>query len=1075
MEFLLEAAASGSRVPRQAAYGFFCFVEGSALQQRSVAGGKGLVEGSKGVFKVGLEGLDPSWLSRLDIAKGPVLSSPNDLDILVEKLDIIEYESLLVSWMVTDLEDSKTHTIDRVWSGEYMDHGFTKSMSKLDWCYTMLQELRSVIVGGALIHKNREGSKHEGRRIRPTISDFGGNCASSQSSFNNGRIEEWEDINNLVSRKFVDFLKLLMKICPIEGYQVCKVPVTIGKSYKVEVLCIVDDIDECHILLGRPWRCEVNGKYDVKRNLYLFSWEGRRIVMVPPKVTPQLPKPEVKVEEKIVKAEVVDKHIEKIQDLQSYKQHDDKISTLLCETTNKVDTLKTCEEIIGFNDDEDVKGFNCEPKTDFKCVHDLNVHDLDSGFKSEISYLLVVSPEMESPEMESPEMESPEVEPPEVGRWGGWKGWKRSWIDRWEYGRCIKKYEGFRVDVKRKSIEDNVRREKVFEVDKALNIENSRILPEVRNNKVADAFQEEYELQCGEPLDGEAKQVTYVVQRTLCSPKGSNSSQRNKIFQTKCLVKEKICSIIIVGGSCKNLVSKALVKALKLPTEPYPSPYQIGWIKKGPTLMVNEICKAPLVIGKHYNELVTCDVVVIEACHLLLRRPWQHDVDSTHQGKLNMYLFKWSGKTIAMLHIGVISPKKKLKSKTLVTLVASPKEFQAERKETGASYALVMKGVKDVMENAIPVAIKPLLAEFGKIVTDVAPDALPPLRNIQHQIDLSRKTTLLVSISNEVLGIDSIKELYANDEDYGNIWMELETKQHRGEFILIDGYLFKGNRLCIPKTSLRSQLIKEVHAGGLSAHLGRDKTIASVESLYMPLPVPESPWVDISMDFVLGLPRTQWGVNSVFVVVDSTAHPQMDGQTEVVNRTLGNMIRCLCGEKPKLWDVWLAQAEFAYNSAVHSSTRFSPFKAVYKTSPRHVVMRANITKPNAKYKIAADKHRRKKLFQVGDEVMVFRRKKHFPVGTYSMLQPKKYDPYKILRKINDNAYVVDFPITMSISKTFNVSDIYEFHSEDVNEDKHSRTSSFKERRNDEDIINELAEEYIDHLECGKSKGTLSMS
>ncbi|GJX99813.1 hypothetical protein Tco_0356832 [Tanacetum coccineum] len=97
-----------------------------------------------------------------------------------------------------------------------------------------------------------------------------------------------------------------------------------------------------------------------------------------------------------------------------------------------------------------------------------------------------------------------------------------------------------------------------------------------------------------------------------------------------------------------------------------------------------------------------------------------------------------------------------------VTLVASPKEFQTKRKETGVSYALV---VKDVTENAIPVVIKPLLAEFGKIVTDDTPDALPPLRNIQHQIDLSRKTTLLVSISNEVLGFDSIKELYASDED----------------------------------------------------------------------------------------------------------------------------------------------------------------------------------------------------------------------------------------------------------------------------------------------------------------------
>ncbi|GJS47530.1 RNA-directed DNA polymerase [Tanacetum coccineum] len=713
---------------------------------------------------------------------------------------------LLVSWMMTDLEDSKTHTVGGVWSEEYMDHGFTKSMSELDRCYTMLQELRSVI---AILEAIVQAT----------------NPRSAMEELKNGKRKRRRiDINNLVSRKLVNFLKLPMEICPIESYQVCRVSVTIGKYYKLEVLCIVDDIDECHILLGRPWRCDVNGKYDVKQNLYIFSWEGmkiamvppkvtpqlpkpevkvkEKIAMVPPKVTPQLPKPEVKVEEKIVKAEVVEDHIEKIQDLQSYKQHDDSISTLSFGTTNKV---------------------------------------------------------------------------------------------------------GFRVDVKRKSIENKVRREKVFEVDEALDIENPR----------ASSFQVK-----GIHVD-EPRSIRFGIGLQL-----------------------RYCP------SCENLVSKALVKAFKFPTEPHHSPYQIGWIKKGSVPKVTEICKIPLAIGK-----------------------------------ANMYLFKWCGKTIAVLSLSVVSPKTKLENKTLTTLVASPRDFQAERRETVVSYALVMKDVNDVMDNAIPAVIKPLLAEFGKIVTDDTLDALPPLRNIQHQIDLSRKTTLLVSISNEVLGFNSIKELYTSDEDFRNTWMELETKQHRGEFILLDGYLFKGNRLCIPKTSLRSQLIKEIHVGGLSAHLGRDKTIAIVEirfywpqlkwdvrafvkrcvacqegkgkaqnmGLYMPLPVPESPWVDVSIDFVLGLPRTQRGVDYVFVVVDrcsEMAHfipRKKTSDATHIARLLFQEVVCLHGvpksitldqdskEKPKLWDVSLVQAEFAYNNAVHSSTGFSPFEVMYKTSPRHAV------------------------------------------------------------------------------------------------------------------------------------------
>jgi len=150
-----------------------------------------------------------------------------------------------------------------------------------------------------------------------------------------------------------------------------------------------------------------------------------------------------------------------------------------------------------------------------------------------------------------------------------------------------------------------------------------------------------------------------------------------------------------------------------------------------------------------------------------------------------------------------------------------------------------------------------------------------------------------------ILGFEHIKSLYADDEDLGELDSVCQ-KHPKGDFLVQEGFLFKGTRLCIPKCSTRELLIREVHGGSLAGHFGESKTLIMLREhyywpgmekdvqdilrrcgtcqvakshslphgLYTPLPVPTLPWVDVSMDFILGLPKTQRNKDSIFVVVD---------------------------------------------------------------------------------------------------------------------------------------------------------------------------------------------------------------
>jgi hypothetical protein len=356
----------------------------------------------------------------------------------------------------------------------------------------------------------------------------------------------------------------------------------------------------------------------------------------------------------------------------------------------------------------------------------------------------------------------------------------------------------------------------------------------------------------------------------------------------------------------------------------------------------------------------------------------------------------------------------------------------------------------------------------------------------------------------KTLGFEHLKDMYHDDVDFKETYEAcanpvLRDRSQWIEYMIQEGLLFKGHQLCIPKCSIRDNFLKEKHNGGLAGHFGHDKTFAQLSNsyywlgmrievinfvnrcricqhvkgkrqntrLYQPFPIQKRPWDAISMDFVLGLPRTQRGFDSIFVVVDifskmahfipcqktsdathvanlffkevvrlhglprsivsdrdtkfvghfwrmlwkkmgknlsfsSSYHPQTDGQTEVVNRSLGNLIRSLVTKHHNQWDHILPQAKFAYNDSPNRSTGRSLLQILYGMQLRgvselrdleqgeiksagaedfavemerlHSQIKGQLESSNQKYKNRDDQHRSELQFEVGDHVLAHLRK-----------------------------------------------------------------------------------------------------
>src|ERR1051325_8871525 len=192
----------------------------------------------------------------------------------------------------------------------------------------------------------------------------------------------------------------------------------------------------------------------------------------------------------------------------------------------------------------------------------------------------------------------------------------------------------------------------------------------------------------------------------------------------------------------------------------------------------------------------------------------------------------------------------------------------------------------------------------------------------------------------------------------------------------------------------------------------------------------------------------------------STAfHPQTDGQTERMNRTLEQMLRIYTNYAQDDWDKLLTIAEFAYNNSVQSSIGYTPFELdcgqapntpsnLINLHPTNVeatdnflnrwdnmmkIAQDNLSLAQQKQQKYADQHRRHSKFDKGQKVLLSSLHINDPINKdrpKKKLTPKYLGPFEIIEKISPTAYKLQLPRTWKIHPVFHISLLKPYNTDD---------------------------------------------
>ncbi|CAM8895695.1 unnamed protein product [Rhodiola kirilowii] len=149
----------------------------------------------------------------------------------------------------------------------------------------------------------------------------------------------------------------------------------------------------------------------------------------------------------------------------------------------------------------------------------------------------------------------------------------------------------------------------------------------------------------------------------------------------------------------------------------------------------------------------------------------------------------------------------------------------------------------------------------------------------------------------------------------------------------------------------------------------------------------------------------------------SAYHPQTDGQTEVVNRSIGTYLRCFAANKQKDWVKFMPWAEYWYNTSFHTSAQTTPYKVLYGRDPPKLV-------PYEKGSVSV--HQAEQTLLDRDKVLNDL-KEHLSQARRNMKKQsdkrRRDISFKIQQRIGEVAYCLKLPKESQIYPVFHVSQL----------------------------------------------------